>query len=114
MEIDIDGVFKCLLLLRKKKYAALTIVSRNPKDNILQCQQELKGLDVVRRDWCPLAKQIGERVIGEILSGQSCDVVLTNINKILSDTGEKVKNNVLDLSLFEISKVIEILNLLLY
>lgn len=109
LEIDIDGVFKCLLLLRKKKYAALTIVSRNPKDNTLQCQQELKGLDVVRRDWCMLAKQIGERVIGEILSGQTCDVVLANINKILSETGEKIKNDMFDLSLFEISKVIHLI-----
>jgi DNA polymerase alpha subunit A len=98
-------VYKCLLLLRKKKYAALTIVGRNPKDSSLICQQELKGLDVVRRDWCLLAKQIGERVIGEILSGQSCDVVLTNINKILNETGEKMKNNSFDLNLFEISKV---------
>ena len=105
LEIDIDGVFKSLLLLRKKKYAALTIVGRNPKDNTLQYQQEIKGLDVVRRDWCLLAKQIGEKVISEILSGQNCDTVLTNINRILSETAEKIKNNSIDLSLFEISKV---------
>ncbi|CAF0727616.1 unnamed protein product [Brachionus calyciflorus] len=104
LEIDIDGVFKCLLLLRKKKYAALTIVGRNPKDMSLQYQQEIKGLDVVRRDWCLLAKQIGEKVIGEILSGNQFDIVLTNINKILNDTAEKIKNNSIDLSLFEISK----------
>ena len=104
LEIDIDGVFKCLLLLRKKKYAALTIVGRNPKDQSLEYQQEIKGLDVVRRDWCILAKQIGEKVIGEILSGQACDIVLTNINKILNETAEKIKNNAYDLSLFEISK----------
>lgn len=105
LEIDIDGVFKCLLLLRKKKYAALTIVGRNPKDMTLQCQQEIKGLDVVRRDWCLLAKQIGEKVIGEILSGNQFDQVLSNINKILTDTAERIKNNSFDLSLYEISKV---------
>ncbi|RNA18984.1 DNA polymerase alpha catalytic subunit [Brachionus plicatilis] len=104
MEIDIDGVYKCLLLLRKKKYAALTIVGRNPKDMSLQCQQEIKGLDVVRRDWCLLAKQIGEKVIGEILSGNQFDQVLSNINKILTETGERIKKNSYDLSLFEISK----------
>jgi DNA polymerase alpha subunit A len=97
-------VYKCLLLLRKKKYAALTI-SRNPNYNSLVTQKELKGLDIVRRDWCPLARQIGERVLDEILSGQSYDVVLTNINKILNDTGDKVRNNMFDLALFEISKV---------
>jgi DNA polymerase alpha subunit A len=104
LEIDIDGVYKCLLLLRKKKYAALTVTGRNPIDKSLQYQQEIKGLDVVRRDWCILAKQTGEKVISEILSGQACDIVLTNINKILNETAEKIANNSYDLSVFEISK----------
>ena len=106
LEIDIDGVFKSLLLLRKKKYAALTVqVNKNNPQNPFTYQKEIKGLDIVRRDWCLLAKQIGQKVISEILSGQSCDTVLTNINKILSDTAEKINNNSFDLKLFEISKV---------
>jgi DNA polymerase alpha subunit A len=105
LEIDIDGVFKSLLLLRKKKYAALTIVGRNPKDPTeLITEQEIKGLDVVRRDWCLLAKAIGEKVIGEILSGHSCDTVITNVNKILTDTAEKIKNNTINIKMYEISK----------
>ena len=93
-------------MLRKKKYAALTVASRNPKDpSQFVYQKEVKGLDIVRRDWCLLAKQIGEKVLNEILSGQSCDTVLTNINKILNDTADKIKNNSFDLKLFEISKV---------
>ncbi len=91
-------------MLRKKKYAALTVSGRNPKDQSLEYQQEIKGLDVVRRDWCVLARQVGEKVIGEILSGQACDVVLTNINKILSEVGEKIASNSYDLPLYEISK----------
>ncbi len=106
LEIDIDGVYKTLLLLKKKKYAALTVVGRNPKDpSQFQYHQEIKGLDVVRRDWCILAKQIGEKVISEILSGQNCDLVIENINKILNETSEKIKNNSYDLENFEISKV---------
>lgn len=108
LEIDIDGVFRALLLLKKKKYAALTVTGRSPTDpKQLLYQQEIKGLDVVRRDWCLLAKQIGEKVIGEILSGQPCDTVLTNINKILTETGEKIRNNGFDLGLFEISKQLQ-------
>ena len=105
LEIDIDGVYKTLLLLKKKKYAALTVVGRNPKDQTFLYQQEIKGLDVVRRDWCILAKQIGERVISEILSGQNCDTVIENINKILNETAEKIQNNTFELENFEISKV---------
>ncbi len=92
-------------MLRKKKYAALTVASRNPKDlTQFTYQKEIKGLDIVRRDWCLLAKQIGEQVLNEILSGQSCDTVLTNINKILNDTADRIKTNSIDLKLFEISK----------
>jgi DNA polymerase alpha subunit A len=58
LEIDIDGVFRSMLLLKKKKYAALS-VSKNP-DGSLRTTKELKGLDIVRRDWCDLAKQAGK------------------------------------------------------
>lgn len=42
VELDIDGVFKYLLLLKKKKYAAVTI-SRVKKTGELVCAQEHKG-----------------------------------------------------------------------
>lgn len=43
-----------MLLLKKKKYAALTI---NPDTKVEA--KELKGLDIVRRDWSQLAKETG-------------------------------------------------------
>ena len=57
MEIDIDGVMKCMLLLKKKKYAAL-MVEEKP-DGALVTTRETKGLDLVRRDWCTLSRQAG-------------------------------------------------------
>ena len=57
LEIDIDGVFKSMLLLKKKKYAALAIQKVGDK---YITNQELKGLDIVRRDWCELAKEAGK------------------------------------------------------
>ena len=57
LEIDIDGVFKSMLLLKKKKYAALNI-SRSSDGKITETE-ERKGLDIVRRDWCDLAKEAG-------------------------------------------------------
>lgn len=65
LEIDIDGVFKSLLLLKKKKYAALVV--ENHGEGRYSVKQELKGLDIVRRDWCDLAKECGKYV------KQSCD-----------------------------------------
>lgn len=93
--------------MKKKKYAALTVVGRNPKDSTFQYQQEIKGLDVVRRDWCILARGVGEKVIGEILNGQNCDTVIENINQILKETGEKIKNGSYPLEQFEISKQLQ-------
>lgn len=60
LEIDIDGVFKALLLLKKKKYAALVV--ENHGEGRYSVKQELKGLDIVRRDWCDLAKECGKYV----------------------------------------------------
>ena len=105
LEIGIDGVFKCLLLLKKKKYAALSIDGKSSKDSTqLITHQEIKGLDVVRRDWCALAKQIGEKIISQILSGLNCDLVIQNINKILYETAEKLSKNQIEIGLFEINK----------
>lgn len=58
LEIDIDGVFQSMLLLKKKKYAALVITRSS--DGKVTTSQELKGLDIVRRDWCDLAKEAGK------------------------------------------------------
>lgn len=46
-----------MLLLKKKKYAAL-IVEKTPTQEFVY-KTELKGLDIVRRDWCQLARSIG-------------------------------------------------------
>ncbi|KAJ3061739.1 DNA polymerase alpha catalytic subunit, partial [Podochytrium sp. JEL0797] len=52
LEIEIDGIFKKMLLLKKKKYAALIVSGEGDK---MTLQMEKKGLDVVRRDWCNLS-----------------------------------------------------------
>ena len=61
VELDVDGVFKYMLLLKKKKYAAVTL-TRLPNGELIT-QQELKGLDIVRRDWSQLAAEAGKWVI---------------------------------------------------
>lgn len=41
-------------MLKKKKYAALLLDAESGRES-----KELKGLDIVRRDWSVLAKNIG-------------------------------------------------------
>ncbi|XP_061778013.1 DNA polymerase alpha catalytic subunit isoform X1 [Nerophis ophidion] len=104
LEIDIDGVFKSLLLLKKKKYAALVVEHHG--DGRYSVKQELKGLDIVRRDWCDLAKECGNYIIGQILSDQSRDVIVENIQKHLVEVGEKVASGAIPLQQYEINKAL--------
>uniref|UniRef100_A0A1D5QWV6 DNA polymerase n=1 Tax=Macaca mulatta TaxID=9544 RepID=A0A1D5QWV6_MACMU len=104
LEIDIDGIFKSLLLLKKKKYAALVVEPMS--DGNYATKQELKGLDIVRRDWCDLAKDTGNFVIGQILSDQSRDTIVENIQKRLIEIGENVLNGSVPVSQFEINKAL--------
>lgn len=96
LEVNIDGVFKSLLLLRKKKYAALAI-------NQGSFKLEIKGLDLVRQDWCELAKRTGEKVLFTLLTSENFSETLLNIQNLIKETITNIKN--LDFKLFEISKV---------
>ncbi|XP_041067898.1 DNA polymerase alpha catalytic subunit isoform X1 [Carcharodon carcharias] len=104
LELDIDGVFKSLLLLKKKKYAALVI--EPTADGRYVTKQELKGLDIVRRDWCGLAKEIGNYVISQILSDQPRDTIVENIQNKLTEIQESVVNGSVSQSQFEINKAL--------
>lgn len=59
---------------------------------------------MVRRDWCPLSKNVGNFVLNQILSGKQREDVVLNLNEYLSDIGEKMKNNGITLDQFIITK----------
>lgn len=54
LEIDLDAVFARVLLLQKKKYAAVKV-----SDNGVRTT-EIKGLDMVRREFCQLSKAVSK------------------------------------------------------
>lgn len=58
LELDLDGIFRYMLLLKKKKYAAVTI-SKLPNGEV-EMKKEVKGLDIVRRDWSKISAMTGE------------------------------------------------------
>lgn len=66
LEIEIDGIFRSLLLLKKKKYAALVVLPNNAG-----LEKQVKGLEVVRRDWCDWSREMGSHILDIILSGKS-------------------------------------------
>lgn len=57
LEIDLDGVFQRLLLLQKKKYAAIKVEDGTKRST------EVKGLDMKRREYCALSKQTSQYII---------------------------------------------------
>ena len=105
LEIDIDGVFRCMLLLKKKKYAALT-VTKGPKQQ-LQYQREVKGLDIVRRDWSIIAKIAGEAILDRILCPeQSNTVIADNIHSYLKELADSIRNKNIPIENFVINKAL--------
>ena len=54
LEIDLDGIFQRLLLLQKKKYAALKVEEGS------RTSTEIKGLDMKRREYCALSKNVSQ------------------------------------------------------
>jgi DNA polymerase elongation subunit (family B) len=92
MEIDIDGVMGSMLLLKKKKYAALLVEEKNGE---LVTTRETKGLDLVRRDWCTLSRTVGSDVLDFILSGMEREELVSKILEYLRDVAAKVPPNAL-------------------
>ncbi|XP_035722969.1 DNA polymerase alpha catalytic subunit-like [Vespa mandarinia] len=102
VELDIDGVFRYLLLLQKKKYAAVTM-TKLPNGKI-QLNQEHKGLDIVRRDWCQLACETGKRILNQLFSEQSNDTRVEEIFSILQTVSKSVRENQVPLSSLIVTK----------
>nr|VZI15130.1 unnamed protein product [Spirometra erinaceieuropaei] len=126
VELDTDGVFAAMLLLAKKKYAALSIVNPLTYAEKLRARQqssqeqkgtvaalpppptkaELKGLDIVRRDWCRLAAEVGRACVDALLSGKPSEQVLDQIHTHLRTVAEQVRQGSLPLPEFVITKML--------
>ena len=65
---------------------------------------EMKGLDIVRRDWSGLAKEAGTYALNEILSGKPRETLLENIHEYLRTTRELLANGKVEMDLFQIHK----------
>ncbi|GJJ15609.1 hypothetical protein Clacol_009887 [Clathrus columnatus] len=98
LEIDLDAVFKRLLLLQKKKYAAVK-VEENGRTSI-----EVKGLDMKRREYCLLSKTVSQYVLDQILSGDDPEVVVEKIHDYLTTIGEDVRGGKIPMEEFIIHK----------
>ena len=45
--------------------------------------QEIKGIDLVRRDWCPLSKEVGNYFLQKILSQRDVEEIEAELRDYL-------------------------------
>lgn len=105
VELDIDGVYKKLLLLKKKKYAAVGVTQRD--GNSLEYNYEYKGLDIVRRDWSKVASDTGKLVLNVLLAvdnKKEMDERIEEIFDILTQLGKDFLDDKIPLPMLEITK----------
>ncbi|KAH7920526.1 hypothetical protein BV22DRAFT_1073766 [Leucogyrophana mollusca] len=98
LEIDLDGVFARLLLLQKKKYAAIKV------EDGTRTSTEVKGLDMKRREYCALSKNVSQYVLEQILSGEATEIVVERIHEYLFTIGENVRGGKVKLDDFIVYK----------
>lgn len=95
LEIDIDAVFRRILLQAKKKYAAISLVQ---KDGKFVENMEVKGLDMRRREYCALSKEISKHLLDEILSGEETEVAIARIHEYLREIAVKMREQTIPAS----------------
>lgn len=102
LEIEMDGVFRSLLLLKKKKYAGLKVRDWDKQ----MFDRELKGIDMVRRDWCVMSKSMGGAILDQLLSpaAKSREDSLAWLEEYLRHIGKQMDSNSIPLSEYVITK----------
>ncbi|KAL6711128.1 DNA-directed DNA polymerase alpha catalytic subunit pol1 [Coniothyrium glycines] len=88
LEIDIDNVFRRILLHAKKKYAAINMV---PVDGKYIEKLEVKGLDMRRREYCALSKETSTELLNFLLSGEEPEVVVEKIHNHLRELSKQMR-----------------------
>ena len=102
LELEVDGVFRSMLLLKKKKYAAVTITTGPDGQYVMG--KETKGLDLVRRDWCIQSKESGLYILDQILSGDEKEIVVNKIHDHLEKVAAQMRGGKLALDKYVITK----------
>ncbi|KAG0452355.1 hypothetical protein HPP92_025019 [Vanilla planifolia] len=71
---------------------------------VIQEVIERKGLDIVRRDWSLLSKDVGDFCLSQILSGGTCEDVVELIHSYLMKVQEEMRKGEITLEKYVITK----------
>jgi DNA polymerase I len=97
VKIKIEGIFKTLLILSKKRYAGLMCIKTNGelKEDIV-----MKGIETVRRDWCNLVEETLYTVLEIILKEQNTKKAFDYVKSVL----EKLEKNQIPIEKLVVAK----------
>ena len=84
----------------------------NGKENQPVFEREIKGLDMVRRDWSNVAKKCSEFALDTILSGKPKEDIFSAIVDYLCDVNKNLEVNWRFLIIFRQNSSLAILSLL--
>ena len=105
LEIEMDGCYRSMLLLKKKKYAAVVVEPKMQQGKTIYVERvEKKGLDTVRRDWCKLAKDVGDTCLDEIFKKRAVEDTVEKIHDALREARTKMVNNQVNLESYIVTK----------
>ncbi|MBI2971143.1 MAG: ribonuclease H-like domain-containing protein [Candidatus Aenigmarchaeota archaeon] len=97
LELEFEKIYRTFLVLTKKRYAGWKFVFEGGvwKDDI-----EMKGIETIRRDWCPLVSETTKHVIDVILKEGDIQKAITSLREVL----EKLKEGEIPLEKLTIVK----------
>jgi len=104
LEIEMDGCYRSMLLLKKKKYAAVVVEPSRTHPGKFEERIEKKGLDTVRRDWCKLAKDVGDICLNEIFKKRAVEDTVEKIHDALRKARTDMVNNQVNLESYIVTK----------
>lgn len=90
LEIDIDNIFRRLLLHAKKKYAAINLIEVDGK---FVEKMEVKGLDMRRREYCALSKETSSSLLNLLLSGEEPEAVISKVHEQLRELASRMRQD---------------------
>ena len=102
LELNVDNIFKNLILYKKKKYAALNSIKL--PDGTYKFKKELKGIDIVRRDWPNVVKCLGNKIVDLIL--ENCEDFSGKILEEIAQCARKIRDQEFNIQDYEIYRVI--------
>ena len=84
-------------------YVHVCVREVNPSLLLIQVTEQ-KGLDIVRRDWCQLSRDVGQFCLDQILSGREAEDVTESIHEHLRAIRLQVAAGQIALDKFIITK----------